>query len=390
MKKGKTKSQNSETSTTITDFRRIDVEGDIFKQIFKYSVIPTIVHDLEMNIIDSNDSALLMFGYTKDELLEKSIFDLHTEDELKHSAEVLDKMKQEKKMNVQTSFKRKDGSVFMAEATPCKYMIEDKPLIHVFIQDITEREIAKRKLQEFNSALEAEMAKVKTYTKQIESKNKELEEFSYVAAHDLKAPVTNIKILSDMINAETIIDEQSNEVFGKLKNSIEQLNKTVVSLNDVISFKSTLGYKKEKLNFGEIFDEIKESITEQLVKSKATINADFSECPKIEYPVLHLKSILQNLLTNAVKYRDPDKTLIIQVKTTAYNGSVCLSVKDNGMGFDASRYSEKVFGLFKRLHTGVEGMGVGMYIVKSIVDSHGGRIEVESKPQEGALFNVYF
>ena len=390
MKKGKTKSHNSGTSNTLTDFRRIDVEGDIFKQIFKYSVIPTIVHDLEMNIIDTNDSALLMFGYTKDELLKKSIFDLHTEDELKHSAEVLDKMKQEKKMSVQTSFKRKDGSVFMAEATPCKYMIEDRPLIHVFIQDITEREIAKRKLQEFNFALEAEMAKVKTYTKQIESKNKELEEFSYVAAHDLKAPVTNIKILSDMINSETIIDEQSNEVFGKLKNSIEQLNKTVVSLNDVISFKSTLGYKKEKLNFVEIFDEIKESITEQLVKSKATINADFSECPEIEYPVLHLKSILQNLLTNAVKYRDPDKTLIIQVKTTAYNGSVCLSVKDNGLGFDASRYSEKVFGLFKRLHTGVEGMGVGMYIVKSIVDSHGGRIEVESKPQEGALFNVYF
>ena len=144
MKKGKTKSHNSGTSNTLTDFRRIDVEGDIFKQIFKYSVIPTIVHDLEMNIIDTNDSALLMFGYTKDELLKKSIFDLHTEDELKHSAEVLDKMKQEKKMNVQTSFKRKDGSVFMAEATPCKYMIEDKPLIHVFIQDITEREIAKK------------------------------------------------------------------------------------------------------------------------------------------------------------------------------------------------------------------------------------------------------
>ena len=314
MKKEKNKPYNSNSSTPIKDFRRIEIECDIFKQIFRYSVIPTVVHDMEMSIIDANDSAVEMFGYSMDELLKIKIFDLHTEDELKHSTEVLDKMKLKKKISVETSFKRKDGTVFMAEATPGQYLIKDKPIIHVFIQDITEQKIAEKKLQEFNIALVAEMAKVNMYNKHIKLKNKELEEFSYVAAHDLKAPVTNIKILSDMINAETITDQPNSELFGKLKSSIEQLHKTVFSLNDVINFKSTLSYKKERLSFEKVFNEIKKSITEQIQKSNANIEEYFSECPEIDYPALHLKSIMQNLITNAIKYKDPDKALIIKVK----------------------------------------------------------------------------
>ncbi|MEQ6118036.1 PAS domain-containing sensor histidine kinase [Reichenbachiella sp. MALMAid0571] len=389
MKKEKNKENNTDISNPWKDFQPIDIDGDIFKQIFKYSIIPIIVHDMEMNILNANNSAVEMFGFSMSELLKKSIFDLHTEDELEHSAEVLDKMQQEKKLSVETSFKRKDGSVFMAEATPCKYILGEKPLIHVFIQNITERKLSERKLQESKSALEAEMAKVKLYSRQIESKNRELAEFSYVAAHDLKAPVTNLTILSDMINDEAFTNKQGSELFGKLKKNIEKVYKTVFSLNDVINFKTTLKDEKEWLKFEEIFSEIKEGITEQLEAAKATIKVDFSKCPEIEYPTLHLKSVMQNLLTNAVKYKNPDKILDIEVKTNVHNGRVCFTIKDNGLGFDAEKYGKKMFRLFKRLHTHVEGKGVGMYIVKSIVDAHGGKIEVISKPNKGALFNVY-
>lgn len=372
------------------DFRPIDKDHDIYQQIFKYSVIPILVHDMEMNIISANDSAIELFGFSHQELLNKKIFDLHTEDELQHSTKVLKRMRQENKLSVETSFMRKDGSIFMAEATPCKYILEQKPLIHVFIQDITERKLAEKKLLESSFALEAEMAKVKVYSKEIEIKNKELEDFSYVAAHDLKAPVTNLTIISDMILAEMTKSQQDIVLFDKLKKNIDQLYNKVFALNDVINFKATLNYKKEHLFFKDIFDEVESSISEQIKKSKASLETDFSEYPDIKYPEIHLKSIFQNMLTNALKFKDPDKRLKIQIKTTNYEGSMCLIVKDNGLGFDASKYKEKVFGLFKRLHSHVDGMGVGMYIVKSIIDSHDGKIEVESKPKEGTKFTIYF
>ncbi|NEV94635.1 PAS domain S-box protein [Psychroflexus sp. YR1-1] len=389
MAKEKNKFQNASSLNPGKDFQKIDVEGDIFKQIFKYSTIPTLVHDITMNIINANDSLIEELGYSKDELLNKSVFDLHPEDEIKHSHVVLDKMKHEERMFVETCFKRKDGSVFIAEATPCKYLVGDKPIIHVFIQNITSRKKAEQKLKNYRKALEEEVNKVKLQSKEIKLRNQELKEFAFIVAHDLKAPATNLSTLTSMIDTDAFTDQQNRELFDNLKKSINQLHKTVFTLNDVINFKATLNNRSESLKFENIFNGIKKSIAEQIKTSNATLRTDFSKCPIIVYPHLHLKSVMHNLLVNAIKYRDPNKALIIEVKTTKLNGRVCLKVKDNGLGFDASKYRKKMFGLFKRLHTHVEGKGIGMYIVKTIIDTHGGEIVVKSKPYEGALFKVY-
>ncbi|PHR97426.1 MAG: hypothetical protein COA80_07705 [Leeuwenhoekiella sp.] len=371
------------------DFRHLDKDRDIYKQIFQYSVIPILVHDMEMRILNANDSAIELFGFKREELLNKNISELHTEDQLQHSTRVLDKMRQETRLSVETSFKRKDGSIFMAEATPCKYILDQEPVIHVFIQDITERKQAEKQLLESSLALEAEVAKVKMYAKEIELKNKELEDFSYVAAHDLKAPVTNLSILSDMVTAEMTPEQHKSPVFKNLRKNIGQIHKKVFALNDVLNFKATLDYEHEELVFQDVFEEVTMGISEQFKNEIVEIETDFSKCPQITYPKIHLKSILQNLLTNAIKFKDPDRKLKIQLKTSSDNDQACLVVKDNGLGFEASKYKDKIFKLFKRLHVHVDGMGVGMYIVKSIIDSHGGEIDVKSKPQEGTEFIIY-
>tara|TARA_R110002049_G_scaffold4504_3_gene31311 strand:+ start:9862 stop:11055 length:1194 start_codon:yes stop_codon:yes gene_type:complete len=381
--------ENLNISNPWGEFQQVDIKGDIYKQIFKYSIFPKIVHDMDMNIIEVNDSAIEEFGFSRSEFLSKSIFDLHTKDELEHSAEVLKIMKEKQKLSAETKFRRKDGSIFFAEVTPCSYMLGDKPLIHVYIQNITERKQEEKKLQELHAALEVEMDKVELNAKQVEIKNKELEEFAYVAAHDLKAPITNLTVLINMINTENISKSEDILLFNKLKNNIEQVHKTVFTLNDVINFKTTLKDKKERLDFESVFNEVGQSITEQLKSSNTTIDVDFSGCSEIDYPPLHLKSVIQNLLTNSLKYKSADRELKIKVKTTLVNGRICFTIEDNGLGFDDKKYSRKVFGLFKRLHTHVEGKGVGMYIVKSIIQAHGGSIEVKSKPNKGALFTIY-
>ena len=380
---------NSVNTNPFEEYFQVKNSNNIYKQVFKYSIFPKIVHNMDMRIIEANDSAVKEFGYSRSELLKKKTIDLHYKVDQEPSNQVRENKEGKKKLTVEKIFRRKDGSVFVADITPCMYIVEDRPIVHVHIQNITDRKQAEEKMQELNSALELEITKAELNAKQIEIKNRELEELAYVAAHDLKAPVTNLNVLIEMIDTHSIQGDKDIELFNKLKNNIEQVYKKVFSLNDVINFKTTLKDKKELLEFKRVFKEVEQSILDQLNSTNTTLDVDFSECPEIEYPPLHLNRILHNLLTNSMKYKSPDRLLKIEVKTRKINGSVCLNVKDNGLGFDAEKQGGKVFGLFKRLHTHVEGVGVGLYIVKSIVEAHGGKIEVISRPNEGALFSIH-
>ena len=218
---------------------------------------------------------------------------------------------------------------------------------------------------------------------------RELEEFAYVAAHDLKAPVINLIALADMITKEGGVVDKSKGVFNRMKESIGEMHKTVYALNEIIALKSKMNEEKVLLNFEKLFKELNESVLDPLLNEKDSIEYDFSQCTDIDYSPLQLRSVIEIVLDNAVKYRHPDRALNIDITTSKNDGGVCLTVKDNGLGFDDTKGQDMVTGLFTRLHTHVEGLGVGMYIVKSIVNSHGGKVEISSKPNEGAVFKIH-
>lgn len=374
----------------VNGFKKIDAHGDVFKQIFNLSVIPILVHDIEMNILNANEMAVRQFGYSLDELQSKKVFDLHTKEELDHSAEVLDKMEQTETLRVKTAFRRADGSVFPAEATPCKYLLYGKPVIHVFIQDITERVEAETKLNQMNRALEAEVEKVKMYSKELETRNEELEEFAHFASHDLKAPVINLKTLSQLINSHHIAEGQDRELFGKLKSSIDQLHRRTDALNKMVDFKTILINKEtQKLQFDEVLAQVEKSLISQIDEAQAVIKSDFTEVPEIDYPALQLKSVVQNLLTNALKYKSPERPLSIELYTRIEDGHIVFSIQDNGLGFDTDVSKDNAYGQVSRFHDHIEGSGLGLYMVKSVARAHGGRVEIKSKPGEGSLFKVY-
>lgn len=213
--------------------------------------------------------------------------------------------------------------------------------------------------------------------------------FSYRTAHDLKAPVANLKALLGMLESADAGGEEYNSTMANIKKSTDQLYTTVGALNEVIALRETLRNENESLSFEEMFSEITQSIVQQLEAANATIRKDFSQCPNIEYPSLHLKSVMQNLLTNAIKYKSPDKPLEIEIKTEQKGGRTALIVKDNGLGFEADKHKDKMMNPFTRLHTHVEGSGLGMYIIKTIVDNHQGTIDVQSAPNKGTTFTIY-
>lgn len=257
-----------------------------------------------------------------------------------------------------------------------EYDVEGNPIRYTgIVQDITDQK-----------KVEDELRKRK---EQLEKANKELEELAYVASHDLKAPLANLQGLMMLMEDVEAVKNSGLEFFEKMQLSVKRMQNTLDNLNEVIAMKQDLSSQKEELQFAKIFQQVSASLETQVSEAQAIIQVDFSLAPAVLYPSLHLKSILQNLLTNAIKYRDSKRPLVVEVSTIIDKSQVCLIVKDNGLGMDLKKSKDKLFGLFKRLHIHVEGKGMGLYILKSIVDSHQGSIEVDSQLNQGTTFKIY-
>jgi len=212
-------------------------------------------------------------------------------------------------------------------------------------------------------------------------------QFSYRTSHDLKAPLANVKSLLKMLDKD-MIEANFNAVVNNATKSVEQLEDTVKALTKVNQLREDMKSEEEKLSFEEIAGGVITSLTTQVEEAGASIRMDFKECPVILYPKAHLQSIFQNLLTNSLKYRDPQKPLIVELQTATKNGQAFLTVKDNGLGFDSVKYHDNTFKPFQRFHSHETGSGLGLYILKTIIDFHKGSIKVKSLPQKGAHFSL--
>ncbi len=212
--------------------------------------------------------------------------------------------------------------------------------------------------------------------------------FSYRTAHDLKAPIKNMKSLLGMLDRDKISSSHYDTVLNNARRSAVKLETTVNALIEFNKIREQLGTKKENLQFDSVLKDAVGNLVVQIKDSNAKIRKDFSACPTLFYPREHLRTILQNLLSNAIKYRDPDKDLLIDIKSTTANGRTILFVRDNGLGFDSIKHGEEMIKPFVRLHTHTEGTGLGMHIINTILTYHKGTLKVESAPKKGAKFTL--
>ena len=232
------------------------------------------------------------------------------------------------------------------------------------------------------------------FTEEKETKEKlqtsiqELEQFAYVATHDLRSPIVNLQSLIDIFYAQGFVTEENSKITEKIKDCTEEIHMTLHDLIAVVTAQKKLDETIRLVNFQEIFDQIHKGIEEQIISTKATLYTNFEKAPEIHYIPSHLRSIFQNLLTNSIKYRSPYRNPEIFIETSKTNEFICLSVKDNGTGIDMEK-KDKVFGLFKRLNEKEEGKGIGLFLTKSQVESQGGKIDLKSELDSGSIFYVY-
>lgn len=213
--------------------------------------------------------------------------------------------------------------------------------------------------------------------------NNDLDNFIYTASHDLKAPITNLEgLLNAFEEGETDVD-----IKPLMRKSIENLNNTIQELSDIAKIQRESNEEVKLIDLAETIEDVKQDFSGQIEKYDATIITDLHE-KKIRISRKNLKSILSNLLSNSLKYSSPERKPEIKIISVQENDYYVLKVQDNGLGFDPSK-KDKAFSLFRRLHNHVEGTGIGLYIVKRIVQNIGGKIDVESKAGAGTIFTIW-
>jgi len=249
----------------------------------------------------------------------------------------------------------------------------------VVARDITEYSLLQEELKERNK----ELLRI----------NADLDNFIYTASHDLRSPITNIEGLVNVLK-KTLTDDRKNviheatDMLAMIDKSINRFKRTILDLTEISKVQRTNEEDIYSISCSEIIDDVILSIQDKINESGADIHIDVESCNSVIFSTKNFKSIVYNLLSNAVKYRYPGRKSEIQIRTQRIDDYILLSVQDNGLGIDSS-HMPKLFSMFKRFHDHVEGTGIGLYIIKRIIDNAGGKIEVKSVVNTGTTFNVY-
>jgi len=220
--------------------------------------------------------------------------------------------------------------------------------------------------------------------------NLDLDNFVYSATHDLKAPINNIKgiielILCKILNNNTDIITEIN----LMEKSIKRFDTVISDLGEIGKSIQSISNEVSKISIRNIVENVIEDFQSVINQNQIVINLNI-EIDAINFSKQNMRSIVYNLLSNAIKYRDPDRSLIINVSTQIYNQKfILLSIDDNGLGISKNEIS-KIFQMYERVHTHLNGNGIGLALIKRIMDNYNGEIVAESEIGKGSTFKVFF
>jgi signal transduction histidine kinase len=258
--------------------------------------------------------------------------------------------------------------------------------------EINERKASEEKIRQLNQQLLENID-------QLESANKDLERFAFMASHDLQEPLRKIRLFSDRlyVKYKDVIQDDA-KMIALIQKSAERMQALII---DILSF-SKISMDKgefEKSDLNVLVKELLNDMSEEVHEKRATISVE--PLPVLMVSPRLIRPLFQNLINNALKYRKKDEDPVIKIRSEAHaqtigqNGKSAskkycrIIVEDNGIGFD-QKYAEDIFGMFKRLHNSseFEGTGIGLALCKKIIEHHHGFISARSKLNEGSTFVI--
>lgn len=242
-------------------------------------------------------------------------------------------------------------------------------------KDITERKMAEMERDRMTADL------VQRY--------KDLEQFTYIVSHNLRAPVANIMGLSNILNTFEFNFTEREDVLAALSASVNILDQIIIDLNYILQVHGRISENSGEVVFQTLVDEITLDLAGLITRDNVTINTNFNEVGKIFTIKSYMHNIFYNLIINSIKYRQIGADVMINISTREKEDNLEILFKDNGKGIDEKNI-KNLFGLYKRFDATIEGKGMGLFLVKMQVENLGGCISVQSKPGLGTTFRLEF
>ena len=280
--------------------------------------------------------------------------------------------------------------------------------VAVVATDVTEQVAARRLVQRLNEAnvqrLNDELAasneelrstnqELLASNQQLVRTNGDLDNFIYTASHDLKAPISNIEgLLSALLvelPTEIRLAKSVRPLLAMMQSAVERFQLTITQLTDISKLQQAHAQAPEQVDLAALVEHVRLDLAPVLAAAAAQLTVAVTACPTVSFSPKNLRSIVYNLLSNAVKYRDPHRAAVVQLRCYRQGPAAVLEVQDNGLGMSPDQQA-RLFGMFERLHDHVEGSGIGLYMVKKMLENAGGSITVKSQLGVGSTFIVSF
>ncbi len=276
--------------------------------------------------------------------------------------------------------RRQNGTSFPADLSVSPLQTDEGLLITSAIRDVTERKRIEGQIREFNTHLEE---RILERTEALLRSNEELQQFAYIASHDLQEPLRTVSIYTQLLAKKcgAQMDGDAKGIFGTIVESSRRMEQLIEDLLDFSKIDSRSSDFFKLIDCEQLVSQVIRDLQTRIQETQATIS--YESLPSVVGDPIQLTRLFQNLLTNSLKYRSDDPPRI-SVSASKNGSEWTFSVRDNGIGIEP-QYADKVFGIFKRLHgrEKYSGNGMGLAICKKIVERHGGRIWVDCNCQNG-------
>jgi PAS domain S-box-containing protein len=367
------------TCQDITDRKKSENENKFKAELLDTIGQAVIATDLDGQITFWNKAAEDIYGWPLEEALGKNILELTPSVEMfAFAQDLIQKFSQGESWSGEFYVQRKDGKQFPA-------FVHNSPVYDEFGKQTgiigVSNDISERK--------ESELERTRI-TNDLLQRNRDLEQFTFIISHNLRAPTANIIGFTEFLQDETLSLEERKDLLKGLESSVSGLDNVIKDINTILQVKREINEKKEKISFSKLVTDIITSIGNKIDVHQVDIRVDFSEVDEIFSLKVYLHSIFYNLISNSIKFRKPYEQPRIEIKSKEENGKILLIFKDNGLGMDMKTKGDKIFKLYSRFHSHVEGKGMGLFMVKTQVEAIGGSISLESELNKGTVFKIEF
>jgi two-component system, LuxR family, sensor kinase FixL len=331
-----------------------------YRTLFETANSAIMVFDrTNFKIIDVNQVTCQLYGYTRDEFLKLYVRDITAEVQA-----TTDAIRGGATHVPLRTHKKKDGTTFPVEIIANQFTLADSAIQVAFVHDITERLRTHKEREE--------------YIEELGRQNAELERFTYTVSHDLRNPLVTIKGFLGMLEKDLRENRQDRiqNDFQRIANAADKMQALLSDLLELSRIGRIIN-PPEEIDLGKLTQEAVESLDARIQTTRVQI-VIAPDLPIIFGDRIRLREVLENLIDNAAKYTAGRSDPIVEIGARIQNGEPIIFVKDNGIGIEA-KYQTRVFSLFEKLNPTSEGTGIGLALIKRIIETHGGKVWVESE-----------